>query len=85
MAEARLSSRSSSSDSDNDSETTNNSDGDELDFNRNNGVMLPYQGEPLAGSSEGEDEADDGDVDEDGLSVHNLAARYEGQVAVESW
>ena len=58
---------------------------DELDFNRNDGAMLPYQGEPLAGSSEGEDEADDGDVDEDGLSVHNLAARFEGHVAVESW
>ena len=46
------------------------------------GLVEPYQDEPLAHSS---DEEEDAEVDEDGLSPAVLRARFEGQTPLEEW
>lgn len=44
--------------------------------------IKPYENEPLAGSS---DEEEEHQLDEDGLSPTVLCARFEGQVPVNQW
>ena len=46
------------------------------------GHVEPYAGEPLAHSS---DEEEDTEEDQDGLSPAVLRARYEGEVTVNEW
>ena len=56
------------------------SESDEMVFS---GLVEPYQGEPLAHSSD-EDDEDHGE-DRDGLSLAIVRSRFEGESPLEEW
>lgn len=60
-------------------DVSEDSDADELVVS---GLVEPYQDEPLAHSS---DEEEDYEVDEDGLSPAVFRARFEGDSRLEEW